>query len=370
MSQPAVIAGDAELDERSRRQVARDFKARLASSYQLKIAGSAKKRSAGFLPKRYPAQLHLTAFGVHYWLSPIRRDNGFRFFVAYVLLPGSGKAGRTIYPRIFYKDSSLIWRSATHYIRSEHEHWVGKGDLKPVIENGREVWYTAEETTDLPFEIQGALETASRRFDHVPEDTKALGLVLRNAPDDRVYPYQDFSGPRERARRDPKLLINKGKAIAWFDDDSNPASLKFEAGFQPDFENGTVSAAYSRSRLFGGAIVKYRILSVNRRIQYLFIVAPSHVWIVPPQALSSDIMSYGVRTTDVEFDEKLCIPGFEYHYLDESVNPPQMHSQIPPGFAGSPNPIDPGRADASPWNEKMPIIQEFREYLSKTPQKL
>ncbi len=366
MPRKHVIAEDAELDAASRREVARDFKARLASEYQLKIAGSANKRAAGYLPKRYPAQLRLTAFGVNYWLSAIRRDNGFRFFVAYVLLPGSGKSGRVIYPRIFYKDSSLIWRSATHYIRSEHEHWVGKGELKPVIENGREVWYTAEETTDLPFEIQGALEAASRRFDTVPEDTQALGLVLRNAPDDRVYPYQDFSAPRERARRDPELLINNGKSVAWFEDDTNPASLKFKSGFQPDFENATVSAAYSRSRLFGGAIVKYRILSANQRIQYMFIVAPSHVWIVPPQALNSDIMSYGVRTIDVEVDEKLCIPGFEYHYLDESVDPPQMHSQIPTGFAGSPNSIDPGRADASPWNEKMPIIQEFRKFLSKS----
>ena len=60
--------------------------------------------------------------------------------MAYVILPGTDRGrrrGDTAYPRIFYKDSSLVWRSASHYIRSETENWVGKGDLKYVVENGR-----------------------------------------------------------------------------------------------------------------------------------------------------------------------------------------------------------------------------------------
>jgi len=52
--------------------------------------------------------------------------------------------------------------------------------------------------------------------------------------------------------------------------------------------------------------------------------------------------------------------GREYHFVDDDENPPELYTQIPDGYAGAASPIDPSRADASPWIEELPVIREFR----------
>jgi hypothetical protein len=101
-------------------------------------------------------------------------------------------------------------------------------------------------------------------------------------------------------------------------------------------------------------------VSRNRVIQYLFMASPRQVWIVPPQTTALRITSYGVRAIDVPADEDLCVPGYEYHFLDDSEDPPVFVSQIPTGYAGKPSAIDPDRADASPWIERLPVVKRFR----------
>ena len=96
------------------------------------------------------------------------------------------------------------------------------------------------------------------------------------------------------------------------------------------------------------------------RLQYLFFVAPRHVWIVPPQATTRELSSYGVRTVDVRADDDLFVPGYEYHYVEDQTDPPELVSQIPEGFAGPQTEFDPTRADASPWLDRLPIVREFR----------
>lgn len=112
--------------------------------------------------------------------------------------------------------------------------------------------------------------------------------------------------------------------------------------------------------MYGGSINKYRIGSKNKQIQYLFVAGPKHVWIVNPQSFGVELSSYGVRTVDVVVDEDLCIPGYEFF---DNAGTGEIDNQIPPGFAGDPCPIDPDRADASPWNDRMPIIKSFRRAL-------
>ncbi len=279
--------------------------------------------------------------------------------MAWVQLPRT----RALYPRIVYKDSSLVWRSATHFVRSETENWIGKGDLRPVVENGEEVFYSCEETTNLPFEIQAALDEVSRKAGRVRRDERALALVLRRGGNDRVEPYRDFLAPRARACADRRNLVNGGRSVATFARPGDPASLRFAAGFEPDFEGGVLEVSASKSRLYGGELRKFRILSRNRCIQYQFVAAPRHAWIVPPQTLTTELSSYGVRTVDVVTDEDLCVPGYEYHYLDDSETPARLYSQIPKGFAGPASEVDPSRADASPWLEALPVIQAFRRAL-------
>jgi hypothetical protein len=352
--------------ELSSRQVASEFRKALDDGLRIRCAGSAKNDPESLLRLGYAPRHKLELFDVQFYLSHMRIDENFRFFVAYVVLPDSkGRPGRTAYPRIFYKDSSLVWRSATHYIRSDDENWIGKGALKWVREGDDLVLASAEETTNLPLELQCGLDVASRASGKARRDARATDLVLRRAPDHRAEPYSDFSGPRAKAYADPRNRIHGGKPIATFAKPGDPTSLRFVAGFEPDFRKGKIDETQSMSRIYDGLIRKFRFLSRNRRIQYQFIAGPRHVWIIPPQTTQSGLTSYGVRPIDVEVDEDLCLPGYEYHFIDPNQDPPQLFSQIPPGFAGKASEVDPDRADASPWIEKMPVIRRFRAEVLK-----
>ena len=343
------------------RQVRREFRRLLEHGARIVAAGSVREDPTSLLSLGYAPRHKLQVFDTTFYLADLRRDDNFGFFVVYILLPTQRISGATrIYPRLFYKDSSLIWRSPSHYIRSETENWVGKGDLKVTLVDGEEIEYSAEETTNLPFEIQAALDTLSRRGSRVRRDVRAMGRVLRRAPDGRFEPYRDFSEPRRKAMSDKRRLINRGEYVAHFARANDPRSLRFVSGFEPDFRRGVAEVSYSGSRIYGGKITKYRILSKNRQIQYQFIAAPRQVWIIPPQTLTTELTSYGVRTIDVNGDEDLFVPGFEYHYLDETEDPPQLYSQIPKGFVGETSEVDPSRASASPWIESLPVIKEFR----------
>ena len=346
------------------RQVSREFKQLLDRGARIKPAGSARRDPMSLLSSGYTPRYKLQVFDTTFYLTNLREDDNFRFFVAYILMPAHRDSrGMSIYPRIIYKDSSLIWRSPSHYIRSEQENWIGKGDLKVGLVDGVELEYSAEETTNLPFEMQAALDTLSRSGGRVRPDHAALGRILRRAPDGRFEPYRDFSEPRRKAMSESGA-INRGEYVAHFSRQNDPGSLRFVSGFEPDFQRGIVEISHSKSNIYGGEIGKHRILSMNREIQYLFIAAPRQVWIIFPQTLTTDLTSYGVRTIDVNAEEDLFVPGFEYHYMDETEDPPQLFSQIPEGFVGETSEVDPSRASASPWIEALPVVQSFRRAIA------
>jgi hypothetical protein len=336
------------------RQVAREFRRLLEDGVKLRPAGTARKdpeRALRAYHPRYKIDLEST----HYYLTEVRQNTDLRFFVAYVRL---GRQ-RSLYPRLFYKDVSLIWRSASHFVRSANENWIGKGELRTEIIDGEEMDCSAEETTDLPLEIQTALETLLLRAATIRTDHVAVERILRRGPDDRIGAYADFTTPREKARSEPRNLVNGGRSVARFTRPGDPASLVIKRGYEPDFRDGIVERSASKSRLYGGRLRRFRIVSTNRRIQYLFMAAPRQVWIIPPQVTSTLITSYGVRALDVITDEDLCVPGYEFHYLDTSEDPPEMVSQIPPGYVGKPSPLDPDRCNASAWIDRLPVVEEF-----------
>jgi hypothetical protein len=347
MSQRATrIEPGVTLAKESPRAVRHELRGLLAAGCRLEAAGTARARPLA-LVEAYPPRAALSLFDVRFLLAELREDENFRFFVTYVRI---GEA-REIHPRLFYKDSSLVWRCATHLISAPGVHWIGKGDVKTIGHSE----YSAEETTNLPYEMQAALDEWSRCARAVPWDARALRRILRRAPVGRFEAYEDFLGPRRRAMARPGDRIHGGRPVAWFARRNDPSSLRFAPGFAPDFAR-VVEVSRSASRMYGGEIRKLRILSKNRRIQYQFVAAPRHVWIIPAQALTTELSSYGVRTVDVVADEDVFVPGYEYHYLEDGA----LYSQIPKGFAGAPSEVDPTRADASPWLERLPVIREFR----------
>lgn len=352
---PREVVPSVALDETPPARVAREFRALLAEGVKLVPSGSAKSRPLSLL-ERYGPRYRLALFDATYWLSTMRQNEDIRFYVGYVRL---GRTGR-IYPRIFYKDVSLTWRSASHFARSEGENWIGKGDVTVVRRDGELYEESNEGTTDLPLEIQTALEDLCQASKPVPKDNVAVERVLRRGPDSRVAPYRDFAGPRERAAADRRNLVHGGRPVARFERSGDPRSLRFVRGFEPDFRRGIVEEGSSKSRLYGGALRRFRIVSTNREAQYLFIAGPRVVWIASCQATTTELMSFGVRTVDVVVDDDLLIPGYEYHFMDDSEDPPELVSQVPEGYAGAVSEVDASRVDTSAWLDRLPVIRRFR----------
>jgi len=334
-------------------EVARSFRRRLEDGATLQPAGSARHDPDCLLSGGYTPKHRVDLFNTTFYLTNVRQNPDIRFFVGYVTRRGSD----AIFPRIFYKDLSLVWRSASHYVRSAQENWIGKGDVREYVEDGRKYECSAESTTDLPLEIQTAFENLSRMARRVRYDDVAVGLVLRRGPDDRIEAYEDFRGPRRLARAEPRNRINRGRPVARFTRRGDPTSLRFAAGFQPDFRRGVIEVSHSASRLYGGGLRRFRIVSANRKAQYLFMAGPRQAWIIPAQATTTQLSSYGVRTIDVLADEDLFLPGYEYH---GGENGEGADDQIPKGFAGKTSELDPSRADTSPWLDRLPVIREFR----------
>ena len=303
------------------------------------------------LLERYPPRCAVDLFSTTYFLSRYLYDEALGFMVGYLVQESGDRALPTeIFPRIFYKDSSLMWRVASHYVHDEEEYWIGKGDVREYRVGDHEYIASLEETTNLPLEVQSAFDTASRAEEREWDDD-AIDLVLRRAPSGRIRPYEDFLRPR-RLRGG---AVNGGQSVAWFEVPGNPESLRFAEGYAPDLDGGVVAESRSESSFFGGEMRKVRVVSENREIQYLFFASPTHAWLNPPQALTRELSTFGVRLVDVHADDDLTVPGYEYHEPGEDGP-----SQIPSGFAGAPHPEDPHRSDASAWLDALPVIQEFR----------
>ncbi len=337
-------------------RVRRRFRKLLSNGAEVRPAGEARHDPEGLL-RRYPPRFVVDFHDVRFFLSGYRHDEALGFFVGYVVhLPQNGKPVRRVFPRIFYKDSSLLWRVASHYVHDEHEYWIGKGDVRTIDVGDDEYVVSVEATTNLPYEVQAAFDTCSRGVAKRRGDD-AVELVLRQAATGRVEPFTDFTGPRRACR----TSINRGRRVARLTRKNDPTSVKFVAGYEPDFRQGVAGLAHTNSVFFGGEIKKFRILSTNRQIQYMFFASPTHAWMNPPQALTKELSSFGVRLVDVEADDDLFVPGYEYHHVGEHDS--DEDSQIPEGFAGEPHPLDPSRSDASRWLDALPVIQEFRRVL-------
>ena len=341
----------------SPRRVANELSALVSAGARLVPSGAARDdpdRLLAACPPRHKAEL----FGITLYVTDFRYDEYLNFLVAYVVLRRSAEERvRRIHPRIIYKDSSLVWRVASHVVHNDDETWIGKGDVKWIREAGETVLSSAEETTNLPYELQAALDTISRRR-KARRDDDAIHLVLRPGSSSRLRAFADFTAPRERAAAE--YVVNGGRPVARFTRRGDPGSLRFAPGFEPDFGRGVLEETRSGSRFYGGAVRKFRVLSTNRLIQYQFVASPTHAFVNPPQTLTTELTTFAVRPLDVPADDDAFIPGYEYHFFEDEGEEPELHSQIPPGFAGAPSPLDPLRADAAPWVEALPVIREFR----------
>ena len=284
---PRRIVASAALAPLTPRRVEREFRERLARGALLVCDGSLRARPAQLLALGYRPRFRVDLFDTAYYLSAARQNEDLRFTVGYVATPPRPGERARIYARLFYKDVSLIWRAASHFARSERENWIGKGDVRVIRDGAYDVEVSDESTTDLPFEVQDAFELHNRAAKLVRYDVDAVARVLRRGPDDRICAYESFTGPRRRARANQRNLVNGDQLVARFDHAGDPASLRFARGFEPDFARGVLEQSELHSSLYGGTVRRFRILSHNRLIQYLFLASPRQVWIIPPQATTT-----------------------------------------------------------------------------------
>ena len=361
---PCAAVPSAALAPLAPAAVKREFAGLIAAGARLRVGGTARSDPSALLRAGFYPRYKFELFDTVYYVSNPRKNPTLRFLVAWVM--PSGGSRRELFARIFYKDISLVWRCASHYV--PEENWIGKGEVIVETRDGWDYLASVEETTDLPFEIQDVLEQVNHTDGGARTDHVTLTKILRNGPASRIAPYEDFTGPRRRASSNPANLVNGGRPVVRFTRKNDPGSMRIARGFEPDFTDGILERSTSTSQMYGGCLERFRILSSNRRIQYLFLAGPRHVWIIPPQTLTTELMSFGVRTVTVPIDDRMCVPAFEYHYLDEHEEPAVFVTQIPPGFAGAPHPADPSRADASAWLDRLPIIRAFRrEVLGQAP---
>lgn len=344
----ALVTGVAP-EALSSAEVRREFRARLAAGATLVVPPTGAARRRRLLLARHAPRHVVRLFGTSFYLGDALYDDHIGFLIGYLALADQP---RRLFARAFYKDSSLLWRVASHVERHDGSLWIGKGDTRVEERDGWEYLVSAEETANLPLELQAAFDEVSRRRKRRRDD-HAIELVARRAPRGRLRPFADFTGPRARAAR--LWQPNGGRPVARFRRADDPRSLDFARGCEPDFARGVLERSTTRSAYFGGPVLKLRVLSRDRRLQYLFLASPTHVWLAPPQPLTTELTSFGVRAHTALAPDELSVPGYEYHSAAES--------QIPRGFAGPYHPADPDRADARPWLEELPVVREFRRRL-------
>jgi hypothetical protein len=99
----------------------RSFRKLLTGGAKLLPAGEARRRPGRLLSGGYTPKHAFDLFDSSFYVTNVRQNEDIRFYVAYVVQGAPGR--ERIHPRIFYKDLSLVWRSASHFVRSENDNW-------------------------------------------------------------------------------------------------------------------------------------------------------------------------------------------------------------------------------------------------------
>ncbi len=107
------IASSARPSELSPRQVEREFRSLIADGVRMRPAGEARTDPPRLLSDGYTPKYKIELFATTYYLTNVRQNPDIRFFVCYVVQRSFATSKLEIYPRIFYKDISLVWRSAS-----------------------------------------------------------------------------------------------------------------------------------------------------------------------------------------------------------------------------------------------------------------
>jgi len=265
--------------DRAPRQIERAFRELLDAGVELRPTGKTRNRPARLLSLGYAPKHAIELFDTTFYLTNVRENFYVRFFVAYVVQPTRGRCQDRTSAILLQRRRAQLAFGVAH--RASARRFLDrKGDVETVIQ-------TVRSTSLARVDYRSADRNAARTRSALPEgeddsDRRRRGeLILRTAPGD--------ASSRTRLQRaasarqsEPRNLVNGGRSVAWFARKNDPTSLRFARGFEPDLDAGSWRQRNHEPSLWrSGPLLP--ILSRNRRIQYLFMGAPRHVWIIPPQ---------------------------------------------------------------------------------------
>ena len=202
---------------------------------RIRCVGSARRNPKRLLSLGYVPRYKLELFGVTYYMCDVRQNEDVRFFPAYIVHEGE------VHARLLYKDGSLLWRCASHFAKSATENWIGKGDLKLEVENGCDVLLhrRAHHRPAARDADGGRVAHAAREPGrHRPRGARARSCGARPTTGSaRTATSPSRAGARRRTRATSSTA---GRSIARFLRPNVPESLRFAAGFEPDFRSGLI----------------------------------------------------------------------------------------------------------------------------------
>ena len=131
---PSMVVRNTAVIDKTRRQVAREFRQLLAKGYPLRVDGQAKADPAELLRRGYVPKCEIELFGTRFFLCDLRISHELKLMPAYVLLPGqNGRGKRTVHARRIVGDLDHAersrWQSASRLRRaSDYRVAVQVGD--------------------------------------------------------------------------------------------------------------------------------------------------------------------------------------------------------------------------------------------------
>ena len=308
--------------------------------------------------------------GSEYWISAPMMDGASQrpFFVAAYTRVKNGK--RQLFMRVVYKGNSAAgWRIPD---RQAIGGWIGKG-----------LRHLGQSMTDIPAEISLIFEAEyMRAYNNLPVNNvfyKILalgsgehanidqqGTVLANIGGRiaDIEAMERWASRNKMKSSDAYALLPPDRRdrvihIGDFAQSGIPESFQFsDPGLRPD----QLVETYDGYAPLYGRVRYYRVLSADKRVQYIFCGAmladgkggvKGAFMPVSVQATDRSLNRFGQRAIPIMIAQDAMVALYEY---------PQ---EVPYGndndFAGAPHPNDYDYVDASAWVMRGPLVRAFIE---------
>ncbi len=288
--------------------------------------------------------------GATYFCSrPALEDNGHSFprafVVVYLVRPNDQGNLELNLRKLMFSASAALPRIPTHRDSTFNENfdWIGKSNF-------------GEQAIDLPFEIDEFIQAIrGMGAEELYTDKEGISNPILKDTGSQIAPeVADFTIVRRNGTRQALM-------IAGFTNPEDPASQYTLDGYGPDFEAGFINEYMGHENLYGP---HYRSLFYSNNRQALWLIMRSAdgamVWVSHPQPAIAAINRFGAKPDHLfAVDPRLNLGGY-----DHRAN--LRYFGIPRGHISHQHPLERAKSYwcAAPWNNQMPIVQDYRQWVA------